>query len=254
LHNTGNLDPGSVSSESGRASLGYIESAVQNVLENKIDCIVTAPISKEAIHRAGSQFPGHTEMLAELSGSKEVAMMFEGDKFKVVLVTIHQALKKVPELLNEEKIYRIINLTNESLIKYFGVIKPKIVVCGLNPHAGEAGAFGSEESDIIIPAINKARLNGMNIEGPLPPDTLFYYASKGRWDLVVSMYHDQGLIPFKMINFEKGVNVTLGLPFIRTSPDHGTAFDIAYKGTANPTSMIEAIKVAINMYQNSRLQ
>ncbi len=252
--NTENLDPGSVSSESGRASLGYIESAVQNVLENRIDCIVTAPISKEAIHRAGSKFPGHTEMLAELSGSKEVAMMFEGDKFKVVLVTIHEALKKVPELLNEEKIYRIINLTNESLIKYFGIIKPKIVVCGLNPHAGEAGAFGSEESDIIIPAINKARLNGMNIEGPLPPDTLFYYASKGRWDLVVSMYHDQGLIPFKMINFEKGVNVTLGLPFIRTSPDHGTAFDIASKGTANPTSMIEAIKVAINMYQNYRPQ
>ena len=252
--NAENLDPGSVSSKSGRASLGYIESAVQNVLENKIDCIVTAPISKEAIHRAGSKFPGHTEMLAELSGSKEAAMMFEGDKFKVVLVTIHQALKKVPELLNEEKIYRIINLTNESLIKYFRIIKPKIVVCGLNPHAGEAGAFGSEESDIIIPAINKARLNGMNIEGPLPPDTLFYYASKGKWDLVVSMYHDQGLIPFKMINFEKGVNVTLGLPFIRTSPDHGTAFDIAWKGIANPTSMIEAIKVAVNMYQNSHLQ
>jgi 4-hydroxythreonine-4-phosphate dehydrogenase len=248
------LDPGTVSAESGRASLDCIESAVRDVIENKIDCIVTAPISKEAIHRAGSKYPGHTEMLAGLSGCREVAMMFEGDKFKVVLVTIHNALKQVSELLNEEKIYNVISLANSSLVKYFGIIKPKIVVCGLNPHAGESGAFGKEEIDVILPAIDKAKEKGMEIEGPLPADTLFYHAAAGRWDLVVSMYHDQGLIPFKMINFEKGVNVTLGLPFIRTSPDHGTAFDIAWKGTANPTSMIEAIKVAVNMYQNSLRQ
>lgn len=143
-------------------------------------------------------------------------------------------------------------MANDALKNYFGIERPRIAVCGLNPHAGESGAFGTEEQEIIIPAVDRARLSGMDIDGPLPADTLFYHAAQGRWDIVLAMYHDQGLIPFKMLNFELGVNVTIGLPFIRTSPDHGTAFDIAWKGKANPSSMIEAIKVAVNMYHNSK--
>ncbi|HSG29936.1 MAG TPA: 4-hydroxythreonine-4-phosphate dehydrogenase PdxA [Thermodesulfobacteriota bacterium] len=249
-----NLNPGKVSKESGEISLVCIETAVTHIKESKIDFIVTAPITKEAIHLAGSKFPGHTEMLAELSGADHFAMMFEGDKFKVVLATIHEALKDVPGILNKDDLFYKLVMANDALKNYFGIERPRIVVCGLNPHAGEAGAFGTEEQDIIIPAIDRARLSGMDIEGPLPADTLFYHAAGGRWDIVVAMYHDQGLIPFKMLNFEKGVNVTIGLPFIRTSPDHGTAFDIAWKGEANPSSMIQAIKVAVNMYLNSRHQ
>ncbi len=249
-----NLNPGKVSKESGEISLVCIEIAVTHIKESKIDCIVTAPITKESIHLAGSKFPGHTEMLAELSGAAHFAMMFEGDKFKVVLATIHEALKDVAGLLSKDDLFYKLVMANDALKNYFGIERPRIAVCGLNPHAGEAGAFGTEEQDIIIPAIDRARLSGMDIDGPLPADTLFYHAAGGRWDIVVAMYHDQGLIPFKMLNFEKGVNVTIGLPFIRTSPDHGTAFDIAWKASANPSSMIEAIKVAVNMYHNFRRQ
>lgn len=245
------IKPGEIDIKAGHASLKSIFNGVKSVLERKTDALVTAPISKEAIHIAGSEYPGHTEMLADLTGSENVAMMFEGSMFKVVLVTIHNALNEVPGLLTTEKIFNIIELADKSLRRFFDIPEPKIVVCGLNPHAGESGAFGTEEIHIIKPAIERAANNGINIEGPLPADTLFYYAAQGKWDLVVAMYHDQGLIPFKMINFEKGVNVTLGLPIIRTSPDHGTAFDISWQGKANPSSLIEAIKLAVRMYRNS---
>ncbi|HEX3034279.1 MAG TPA: 4-hydroxythreonine-4-phosphate dehydrogenase PdxA [Thermodesulfobacteriota bacterium] len=244
------LIPGRATRHGGEASLEYIKEAVRFALQGKVDAVVTAPISKESIHLAGSKYPGHTEMLRDLTGASNVAMMFEGGRFRVVLVTIHCALSEVPRLITKDRVLSTIELTNESLIHLFGIKEPKIVVCGLNPHAGEAGAFGNEESLHIIPAIEEARRRGINATGPLPADTLFYYANQGKWDAVVAMYHDQGLIPFKMLSFDDGVNVTLGLPIVRTSPDHGTAYDIAWKGRANPSSMIAAIKVAIRLVKN----
>jgi 4-hydroxythreonine-4-phosphate dehydrogenase len=244
------IRPGKPDKRAGEASLSCIREAVRFALEDKIDAVVTAPITKESIHLAGAKYPGHTEMLQELTGAKRVAMMFEGGRFRVVLVTIHCALSEVPRLINQGKILATIELTHESLISLFGVPEPEIVVCGLNPHAGEAGAFGNEEILHIAPAIVRAREKGIDVSGPMPADTLFYYALQGRWDAVIAMYHDQGLIPFKMVSFDEGVNVTLGLPIIRTSPDHGTAYDIAWKGKANPSSMIAAIKVAISLVKN----
>ncbi|TFG78397.1 MAG: 4-hydroxythreonine-4-phosphate dehydrogenase PdxA [Thermodesulfobacteriales bacterium] len=238
------LKPSTLDRKAGQASLDYITTAVKSALENEIDAIVTAPISKESTHLAGSKYPGHTEMLKDLSGSNQAVMMFEGQKFKVMLVTIHEALSNVPKLISKDRVLSTIKLTHDSLVTLFKIDAPKIVVCGLNPHAGESGAFGNEEIDHIIPAVEEALELGINIEGPLPADTLFYYANQGKWDAVVAMYHDQGLIPFKMVSFNDGVNITLGLPIIRTSPDHGTAFDIAWKGVADPSSMIAAIKVA----------
>lgn len=236
----------------GMASIEYIKAAVESALVGKLDAIVTAPISKESIHLAGSNYPGHTEMLRDLTGASNVAMMFVGGEFRIVLVTIHCALSDVPKLINEEKILDSIKLANDSLIQYFRVEDPRIVVCGLNPHAGESGAFGNEEALHILPAVKKAKRMGINVIGPIAADTLFYMARKGRWDAVIAMYHDQGLIPFKMLFFEHGVNVTLGLPIIRTSPDHGTAFDIAWKGNADPSSMISAIGVALELAKNRR--
>ena len=238
------LKPSTLDRKAGQASLDYITTAVNSALKNEIDAIVTAPISKESTHLAGSKYPGHTEMLKDLSGSNQAVMMFEGQKFKVMLVTIHEALSNVPKLISKDRVLSTIKLTHDSLVNLFKIDAPKIVVCGLNPHAGESGAFGNEEIDHIIPAVEEAKELGINIEGPLPADTLFYYANLGKWDAVVAMYHDQGLIPFKMVSFNDGVNITLGLPIIRTSPDHGTAFDIAWKGVADPSSMIAAIKVA----------
>jgi len=219
------LKPSTLDRKAGQASLDYITTAVKSALENEIDAIVTAPISKESTHLAGSKYPGHTEMLKDLSGSNQAVMMFEGNKFKVMLVTIHEALSNVPKLISKDRVLSTIKLTHDSLVNLFKIEAPKIVVCGLNPHAGESGAFGNEEIDHIIPAVEEARELGINVEGPLPADTLFYYANQGKWDAVVAMYHDQGLIPFKMVSFNDGVNITLGLPIIRTSPDHGTAFE-----------------------------
>lgn len=241
------VEPGVNSKSAGEASLFYIEKAVKDSLDRKIQAIVTAPISKESIHLAGSKYPGHTEMLKDLTGSESAVMLFEGGFFRVALVTIHVALSEVPSLITEEKVLTTIRICNKDLKQKFSIVEPKIAVCGLNPHAGEAGAFGKEEIDKIKPAIRKAVGEGIQVEGPLPADTLFYSANKGMWDLVIAMYHDQGLIPFKMLAFDTGVNVTLGLPIIRTSPDHGTAFDIAWKGIAKPTSMIEAIKTAVRL-------
>ncbi len=244
------LHPGHPEKTAGEASLAYIREAVRIALDGKIEAVVTAPISKESIHLAGAKYPGHTEMLQELTGAKRVAMMFEGGRFRVVLVTIHCALSEVPRLINEEKVLTTIELTHQSLIRLFKIAEPTIVVCGLNPHAGEAGAFGNEEILHVIPAVMRAKESGIEVTGPMPADTLFYHAAQGKWDAVIAMYHDQGLIPFKMLSFDEGVNITLGLPIIRTSPDHGTAYDIAWKGKANPSSMIAAIKVAVNLVKN----
>ena len=232
--------------EGGEACVRYIRKAVELAMHKQVDGIVTAPISKEALKMAGFAWPGHTEMLAEISRTKQYAMMLVGGPLRVILVTIHTALKNVPELITRQRILRVIRLAKKAC-DMLKIRTPKIAVAGLNPHAGEAGIFGEEEITQIVPAIRQANREGIPVSGPYPPDTIFHKAYQGEIDIVVCMYHDQGLIPLKMIAFDKGVNVTIGLPFIRTSPDHGTAYDIAWKGTANPSSMIEAIKLACRL-------
>jgi len=232
--------------EGGRACAAYIRKAVELAMDKQVDAVVTAPISKEALKMAGVRWPGHTEMLAHLSKTKDYAMMLAGGPLRVILATIHTALKNVPELISTKKVLKTIRLAKK-VCDMLDIKKPKIAVAGLNPHAGEAGIFGDEEIEKIVPAIRTAEEEGITVSGPYPPDTVFHKAYKGEVDIVVCMYHDQGLIPLKMIAFDKGVNVTVGLPFIRTSPDHGTAYDIAWKGTANPSSMIEAIKLAVKL-------
>jgi len=231
----------------GTAMAQYIIHAVEAAKAGKIDAIVTAPISKAVLHDAGYNYPGHTEMLAELTGTKDVVMMLAGDSLRVVLATIHCSYVDVPKLLTVEKILKTITITHESLQKVLNGKKPRIAVAGLNPHAGEGGLFGEEEKYLIAPAVAEALRLGIDAVGPMPADTLFYYAARGRYDVVVCMYHDQGLIPLKLLHFDTGVNVTLGLPIIRTSVDHGTAYDIAGKGIGSPASMVSAIKMAVQM-------
>jgi 4-hydroxythreonine-4-phosphate dehydrogenase len=234
---------GQPTAKSGRACVSYIKKAVELALNKQVHGIVTAPISKKALKMAGFAWPGHTEMLADLTNTKEYAMMLVGGPLRVILATIHVPLKSVPALITKDKVLKTIRLAMKAC-DVFGIKNPKIAVAGLNPHAGEAGIFGDEEIKKIIPAVEAAKKEGIPVSGPYPPDTIFHKTYKGEIDIIVCMYHDQGLIPLKMIAFEEGVNVTVGLPFIRTSPDHGTAYDIAWKGVASPTSMIEAIKLA----------
>ena len=246
------LDPscvrcGSPTAESGKAMAAYIVCAVEMAKAGRIDAIVTAPISKTVLHDAGYGYPGHTEMLADLTGAKDVVMMLAGDTLKVVLATIHCAYTDVPKFLTTEKILKTITITHESLMNIFAGKNPRIAVAALNPHAGEGGLFGEEEKNLIAPAVAEACRLGIDATGPMPADTLFYYAARGKFDVVVCMYHDQGLIPLKMLHFDTGVNVTLGLPIIRTSVDHGTAYDIVGKGIASPASLISAIKMAAEM-------
>jgi len=224
-----------------------IKKAVQILKKKKADALVTAPVNKEAINKAGIFFQGHTEYLAKTTNTKKFAMMLCGGPLKVTTVTRHIPIKEVSRHITESKIIDSVRLTYEALKSYFGIKNPKIGICGLNPHCGEGGRIGREEKDIIIPAIKKIKRRIPGVQGPISGDIIFYIAYKGRLDAVISMYHDQGLGPLKMVAFEKGVNVTLGLPFIRTSPDHGTAYDIAGKGIADPSSMKEAIKLAIKM-------
>jgi 4-hydroxythreonine-4-phosphate dehydrogenase len=232
----------------GRAAIQYLDKALELLGSGQADCLVTAPVNKLSIRSAGfSKFQGHTEYLAEKTGVKEFAMMFVGDKVKITLVTRHVALKDVGACLSEESIGRAIYLTHAYLKKYFGIGTPRIGIAGLNPHAGENGAFGSEEIDMIIPAIRRASRSIGGISGPISPDIIFHSALDGKFDAVIALYHDQGLIPFKLLYFMDGVNLTLGLPFVRTSPDHGTAFDIAGKGVADPSSMIAAIRLACRL-------
>ena len=235
----------------GKASIEYIFRGVDLALEGTIAGLVTAPINKEAIKAGGFDYPGHTELLKERTNSKKVVMLMVGDKLRVAFVTSHVALKDVPKLINIEGIVSTITIANEGLKKFFKLENPRIAVCGLNPHSGEAGRFGDEELNIIIPAINEAKSKGINCTGPVPPDVVFFQARKGEYDAVIALYHDQGAIPLKLLAFETGVNITLGIPIIRVSPDHGTAYDIAWKGVANPDSMIEAIKHTIMMAEKS---
>ena len=228
-----------------------IKKAVEVTKKGKIDALVTAPVNKSVINKSGIPFKGHTEYLAKLTNTKKFAMMFYANEFKLTIVTRHIALKEVPKSITKEKIKDAIVLTNEALRKYFGINRPKICVCGLNPHCGENGLIGKEEKEKIIPVIKSLKSKIPGLKGPLASDVVFYMAHKGRFDAVISMYHDQGLGPFKMVAFNKGVNVTLGLPFVRTSPDHGTAYDIADKGIADPGSMKEAIKLAVRMSKRS---
>ena len=229
--------------EGGRVSIHFIRCAVEMALNGEVEAVVTAPISKEAIHMAGYTYAGHTEFLAELTGTEQFAMMLAGGPIKVILVTTHCALSEVPGLINRDGIYNILRLSHDWWIRFLGH-PPKLAVAALNPHGGEGGIFGQEEKVHIGPAIDRARREGIDVTGPYPSDTLFHYAKDGRYDAVVVMYHDQGLIPLKMISFGKGVNCTLGLPIIRTSVDHGTGYDIAWKGQADPSSLKEAIGMA----------
>ena len=236
----------------GEASMRFCTDAIDAALADIIDAIVTAPISKTSWKMAGSTWPGHTEMLAEQCKSPRKVMMFVAGPLKLALATIHESLFEIRHKFTIGRVFEPIDLLNSALKDYFGVKKPHIAVAGLNPHAGEDGQFGDEEKRIISPAILLAQEVGINAEGPYPADTLFYHAAQGQYDGVVAMYHDQGLIPIKMVAFDRAVNVTIGLPIIRTSPGHGTAFDIAGEGIANENSMKEAIRVAVQMAKAKR--
>ncbi len=232
--------------EGGIASVHYIRKAVGFAMEGKVESIVTGPISKEALKMAGVAWPGHTEMLADLTRTKNYAMVLAGGPLKVILVTTHTAMKNLPSLITKKRVLDTIRLA-QTACDMLRIKDPRIAVAGLNPHAGEAGIFGDEEIKKILPAVEEASGEGIPVSGPFPPDTIFHKAYRGETDIVVCMYHDQGLIPMKMIAFDRGVNFTVGLPFVRTSPDHGTAYDIAWKGTANPSSMIHAIRMAVRL-------
>jgi 4-hydroxythreonine-4-phosphate dehydrogenase len=246
-----------VSAAAGRAAYEYIERAVALAQAGEIDAIVTAPVNKEALAAAGVQHSGHTEILAQLSRTRDFAMLLMGKQLKVIHVTTHVSLRRVPDLVTRERVLKTIRLAQKTLVG-LGQPRGRIAVAGLNPHAGEDGLFGDEEQQQIMPAIEAARAEGLNVTGPLPADTLFSRARGGEFDIVVAMYHDQGHIPVKTLGFEydettkkwtglSGVNVTVGLPFLRVSVDHGTAFDRAWKGVANHESMVEALDVATRM-------
>jgi 4-hydroxythreonine-4-phosphate dehydrogenase len=241
---------GKPSPTAGKAMARYIEVAVELALQKRISGITTCPITKAALHRAGYHYPGHTEMLASLTNSRDFAMMMCGSRLKVTLVTIHCPLRKVAAMLSIEAITHLVRLTHQALRCDFGIAQPHIGVAGLNPHSGEEGLFGQEEQQTIAPAVNICQLEGIQVLGPLPPDTIFHHALEGRFDAVVCMYHDQGLIPFKLLHFADGVNITLGLPIIRTSVDHGTAYDIAGKGLANHQSLQAAVMTAASIAEH----
>jgi 4-hydroxythreonine-4-phosphate dehydrogenase len=214
--------------------------------------MVTCPISKELMHRAGYKFDGHTELLAHLTRTKDYVMMLAGDRLRVSLVTTHCALREVPERLSKELVEKTIIITYGALRGDFAITDPKLAVVALNPHAGESGLFGREDEGIIRPAVEAARKGGLQVDGPFPADTVFYQAANGRYDAVVAMYHDQGLIPLKLLHFPDAVNITLGLPIIRTSVDHGTAYDIVGKDMADPSSLVAAIKMAAKIVEARR--
>ncbi|MGI6666117.1 MAG: 4-hydroxythreonine-4-phosphate dehydrogenase PdxA [Bacillota bacterium] len=253
---------GKVSKEAGEASYTYINRAIDLALDGQVEAVVTGPIHKEAINAAGCPHPGHTEIFATRTGTKRYAMMLVHGNLRVSHVSTHVSLRRACDLCKRERVLETITLT-ASALKDMGISEPRIAVAGLNPHAGEGGLFGDEEINEIIPAIEDALAKGLKVEGPIPPDTVFVKARGGQYDAVVAMYHDQGHIAIKVAGFEidpttgkwasvKGVNMTLGLPIIRTSVDHGTAFGKAGKGTANAESMVEAIKIAAVMANNRR--
>ncbi len=252
-----NLSPkslawGKPNAQTGVAMAEYIKTAVSLLKDGTLNGMTTCPISKFALREAGLTYPGHTEMLAELTGSSDFAMMMAGAKLRVTLVTIHCPLASVAEKLNKQRILQLIRTTHKALTHDFAINNPRIAVAGFNPHAGEQGIFGKEEELIINPAIEEAHKENIDAHGPFPPDTVFYRAAEGIYDAVVCMYHDQGLIPFKLLHFSDGVNITLGLPVVRTSVDHGTAYDIAGKGQAAPYSLTAAVELAWTIAKNRR--
>ncbi|HET7771162.1 MAG TPA: 4-hydroxythreonine-4-phosphate dehydrogenase PdxA [Chloroflexota bacterium] len=261
------LPLGQVSPVAGRASIEYVLRGIDLCLEKRAAAIVTAPINKEAMNAAGFRYAGHTELLAERTGSREAAMMLvtgtgtdtgtgsgsERRELRVTHVTTHVAFERVPSLVTAERLATVFELTHLTM-RQLGIDRPRVAVAGLNPHAGEHGLFGTEETDVIEPAIARAREAGMDFSGPWPPDTVFARAYRGQFDCVVAMYHDQGHIAIKMVGFDEGVNVSLGLPIVRTSVDHGTAFDIAGQGIARPVSMIQATLLAAQLAKARGIQ
>ena len=242
--------PGVLSAEAGRAAHDVIVRAVSDAMDGTVQAVATAPVNKEAFRLAGLEWTGHTDLLAHLTGAPRVAMMFYSDRLMVVLATVHIALAEVPASLTQERMQATIALTAEAIPR-FTKVPPRIAVAGLNPHAGEHGLFGAEEDRVIAPAIAACRARGVDVSGPYPADTVFVRATRGEFDVVVACYHDQGLIPVKLIAFGQAVNVTLGLPIVRTSVDHGTAFDIAGKGVADPQSMIAAVLLAARLARSA---
>lgn len=243
------LARGRIGAEAGYAAYEYIQQAVRLALEGTVAAVVTAPINKEALHAAGLQYAGHTEILADLCGARGVAMMLVADRLRVSHVSTHVSLRRALERVTVERILQVLGLTQTALTR-MGLDNPHIAVSGLNPHAGESGLFGSEEQEIITPAVQSAQAEGLKVTGPLPPDSVFLRASQGEFDAVIAMYHDQGHIPVKLLGFYEGVNVTLGLPIVRTSVDHGTAFDIAGTGRADERSLVAALRLAAQMVRD----
>jgi 4-hydroxythreonine-4-phosphate dehydrogenase len=242
------FQPGTVSAAAGRAAYDAILGAVDDARAGRVAAIATAPISKEALAAAGLPWKGHTDLLAHLCGVPEVAMLFHSRELRVVLATVHVALREVPVLLTPTRLRSVIELTARELPR-FGYPSPRLAVAGLNPHAGEHGVIGSEDDAVIRPVVDACRRSGLAVTGPIPADTVFVRAMRGEFDAVVACYHDQGLVPIKLVAFGRAVNVTLGLPIIRTSVDHGTAFDIAGRGVADPSSMVEAVLLAAKLSQ-----
>jgi len=240
-----------VSKDAGRSAAESVLRAAHDALAGRVSGIVTAPLHKESLRAAGHGWPGHTELLAETARAADVAMMFVGGGLRVALLTIHRSLRSVPAAITPEVVTRTVRLVDRELPR-FGAARRRIALCGLNPHAGEAGLFGREEQDVMRPAVEALRREGIDVHGPLPADTLFPRAARGEWDAVVAAYHDQGLVPVKLAAFGRAVNVTLGLPFVRTSVDHGTAFDIVRDGTADESSLVEAMRLAVTLTSSVR--
>lgn len=246
---TGPYEFAKVQGQCGRAAFAYIERAIADAAAGKIAAVVTGPISKEALHAGGINYSGHTEIFADLTGTKDYAMLLMGGGVRVIHVSTHVALREACDRAKKERVLTVIRLA-DAAVKALGVPKPRIAVAGLNPHSGENGLFGREEIEEIIPAIETARSEGMDVTGPVPPDTVFVKTLRGESDIVVAMYHDQGHIPLKITDFMGGVNVTVGLPIIRTSVDHGTAYGKAGKGTADESSMVSAVRAAVQFARN----
>lgn len=224
-----------------------VKRAVLDAMSGKVEGVVTCPIQKESIRMAGYDYPGHTEFIQDLTGAGQVVMMLAGERLRVALVTIHMALREALDMITGELIYETVRVVWRDFTDKLGIAEPRIAVAGLNPHAGEKGLFGTEEAVHIRPAVERAQADGINAAGPFPPDTVFTRAYNGEFDVVIAMYHDQGLIPLKLVHFDTGVNVTLGLPIVRTSVDHGTAYDIAWKGVASDSSLQSAVRFALDM-------
>ncbi len=240
-------DWGQPTKETDAAQLAYVEAALRSVQSGAAHALTTGPINKTAIHRAGSRFSGHTDMLGHWFGVEHPVMMLAGPSLKVIPLTVHVALRDVPRLITPARLSSTIDLAHETFRRFFGHPRPRVAVAGLNPHAGEEGIFGDEEAQVIGPAIEAGRGRGIDVRGPFSADSIFHRATAGEFDVVIGMYHDQALIPLKLLDFDHAVNVTLGLPIVRTSVDHGTAYDIAGQGVASASSMIEALRLAARM-------